>query len=118
MSVLRIIFMLGMLFAAAVTAGCNRTGDAEPSKKDERIVVGVTPWPGSASLYVAMEKGYLEDEGIKAVFRPYPSGHLGLDAVISGEANFATVGDTPFAMAAIKGKPVAVPPFAKSTGPS
>jgi ABC-type nitrate/sulfonate/bicarbonate transport system substrate-binding protein len=38
--------------------------------------------------------------------------------VISGEANFATVGDTPFAMAAIKGKPVAVPPFAKSTGPS
>lgn len=108
MNVFRISVMLGMLFAATVTAGCDRTADAATSKKDERIVVAVTPWPGSASLYVAMEKGYLEDEGIKAVFRSYPSGHLGLDAVVSGEADLATAGDTPFAMAAIKGKPIAV----------
>jgi NitT/TauT family transport system substrate-binding protein len=108
MNDLRTVLMVGMLAAAAVTIGSIQTGHAETSKTCEKMVLAVTPWPGSASLYVAREKGYLKNEGINAVFQSHASGHLGFESVISGEADLATVGDTPFVMAVIRGEPVAV----------
>lgn len=95
-------------FALAGATGCSREGNQDASKKREEIVVAVTPWPASAALYVAQEKGYLRDEGLDATFHSYISGHLGLDAVLSGKADFATAGDTPVARAVIQGKPVAI----------
>lgn len=96
---------------ALVLAGlpaCEQRGERGESKQVEKILVAVTPWPGSAALYVAQEKGYFKDEGIDATFHSYISGHLGLDAVLSGEADLATVGDTPMARGALAGKPVVI----------
>jgi NitT/TauT family transport system substrate-binding protein len=101
-----------LFFAAAVVvagpAGCSREGGEEASGKRGKIVMAVTPWPGSASLYVAQEEGYFKDKGLDVTFHSYLSGHQGLDAVLSGQADFATAGDTPIARAAIEGKPVMV----------
>jgi NitT/TauT family transport system substrate-binding protein len=59
-------------------------------------------------MYVAHEKGYFRDEGLDATLHSYIPGHLGLDAVLSGKVDIATVGDTPIARAVVDGKPVAV----------
>jgi NitT/TauT family transport system substrate-binding protein len=101
-----------LLFVAAVVvaapAGCSREGGEDASGKREKIILAVVPWPGSASLFVAHENGYFRDEGLDVTFHSYISGHLGLDAVLSGQADFATAGDTPVARAAIEAKPVMV----------
>ncbi|MFZ7112015.1 MAG: ABC transporter substrate-binding protein [Desulfatiglandales bacterium] len=92
----------------SVVSGCNREEKPAETRHVEEIALSVTPWPGSAALYVAQEKGFFKAEGIKATFHPYDSGHLGLEAVLSRKVDFATVGDTPIARAALEGKPIAV----------
>jgi NitT/TauT family transport system substrate-binding protein len=105
--VMTTLLIFGALSLAGM-AGCSREGDRDVSKEYEIINIAVTPWPASAALYVAQERGYFKEEGLEVVFHSYISGHLGLDAVLSGKADLATVGDTPIARAAIEGKPIAV----------
>jgi NitT/TauT family transport system substrate-binding protein len=85
--------------------GCSREQSAP---KHEKITIAVSPWPASTPLYIAHEKGYFRDQGLDATLHSYTSGHLGLDAMLSGKADIATAGDTPIARAAIDSKPVAV----------
>ena len=82
-------------------AGCTRTEDA---KDVDKLTLAVTPWPASAPLYIAHDKGYFEDEGLDVTFQSCVSGHLGLDAVLAGKADLATAGETPIALAAMEGK--------------
>jgi ABC-type nitrate/sulfonate/bicarbonate transport system substrate-binding protein len=86
-------------------AGCSRNEDA---KDVDKLTLAVTPWPASGALYVAQEKGYFRNEGLDVALHPYVSGHLGLDAVLTGKAELATAGETPIAMAAVEGKPLSV----------
>jgi len=105
-------FMIAMLivvgFALPFISGCSGENKQDASKKDEKVTITVTPWPGSAALYIAKEKGYFKDEGIEAILQSYRSGHLGLDAVLSKKADLAAVGDTPIARAAVHGHSMAV----------
>ncbi len=100
--------MMMAVFALAGPAGCSREDDRDTSKREESITVAVTPWPGSAAVYIAAEKGYFRDEGLDVDLHSYVSGHLGLAAVLSGKADLATVGDTPISRAIVEGQPVAV----------
>lgn len=95
------------IFAIGLFSGCDAR-DQEGSAERVRVVLSVTPWPGSAALYLAREKGYFAEEGVEVVLQPCASGHLGLDAVLSGRADLVTVGDTPLARAGVQGRPVAV----------
>jgi NitT/TauT family transport system substrate-binding protein len=104
---MKIMLLVSALFLTG-PAGCSGEGERHSPKDHVNTVIAVTPWPASAGLYVAQEKGYFKDEGLDVAFHSYISGHLGLDAAISGKAHFATVGDTPIARAVIEGKPVAV----------
>jgi len=100
--------LLVVALAVAGTCGCNKESRQDASKKEDKIIVAVTPWLASAALYVARDKGYFKDEGLDVSFDSYISGHLGLDAVLSGKADLATVGDTPVARSVVAGKPIAV----------
>lgn len=88
----------------AVVNGCG----VNPLKPAEKITIAVVPWPASASLYVAHEKGYFRAEGLDDTLDSYISGHLGVDAVLTGKADLAAAGDTPITQAAVSGKPLAV----------
>ncbi|MBI4776202.1 MAG: NrtA/SsuA/CpmA family ABC transporter substrate-binding protein [Deltaproteobacteria bacterium] len=101
-------FLVLLMIVVAGMAGCSPKEKQGGSQKQENIVVAVTPWPASAPIYVAQEKGYFKHEGLDVTLQTYLSGHLGLDAVLSGKADLATAGETPIARAAMHGKPLAV----------
>ena len=102
-----VLISLYLVFAALILlAGCDRGSGRSGGEK--KITVAVTPWPGSVPIYIAHEKGYFRDEGLDVALHPYESGHLGLAAVLSGDADIATAGETPVARAAVGGKPVLV----------
>jgi NitT/TauT family transport system substrate-binding protein len=103
-----VVTTLWLLAASFLLAACDRPqerGSATPGKK---LIVTVTPWPASAAVYVARQRGFFLDEGLDVRVEPYLSGHLGLAAVLSGKADLATVGETPIARAALDAKPLAV----------
>ncbi len=99
----RLLVVAAFLLTGVI--GCSREQGAP---KHEKVTIAVSSWPGSASLYVAYEKGYLREEGLNPTLHPYPSGHLALDALLSGKADIAAAGDTPIARAAVDGRPLAV----------
>lgn len=95
-----------LVIALAAVVILNRGSNATAPR--EKITIGVTPWPASAALYVAHEKGFFRDEGLDATPHLYVSGHLALDAALTGQADLAAAGDTPIARAAVNGKQPAV----------
>jgi ABC-type nitrate/sulfonate/bicarbonate transport system substrate-binding protein len=101
-----LLMILGLMLGDGV--GCSRPGEPDASGKNENITVAVTSWPASATLFVADEKGFFRDEGLEATLQANLSGHLGLDAVLSGRADLATAGETPVARAAMDGKPLVI----------
>lgn len=97
-----LVFLLTAIF------GCSRMEEERVSRHNEKITVAVTPWPASAPVYVAHEKGYFKDEGLDLTLQTHLSGHLGIDAVLSGKADLATAGETPIVRAVVDGRPLTV----------
>lgn len=100
--------LLLLLPASLQITACDRRPARTAEGEGRKITLAVTPWPGSAAVYIAQEKGYFREEGLEATLRSYPSGHQGLEAVLSGKADLATVGDTPIARAAVEGRQFSV----------
>jgi hypothetical protein len=63
---LKAMLLLGLLVVAAASVS-NCGGDPDPSNGYQKIIVAVTPWPGSASLYVA---------------RAIASEHIGVESLV------------------------------------
>jgi NitT/TauT family transport system substrate-binding protein len=53
-------------------------------------------------------KGYFKDEGLNVVLVSFPTGKLCLDALTGGNADFATVAETPIMHASFKALPVKI----------
>jgi NitT/TauT family transport system substrate-binding protein len=102
------VLALGIAFLFPLFAGCSRKVQPPAAEQARKITLAVTPWPASASLYVAHEKGYFRNEGLDATIETYTSGHLGLADMLAGKADFATAGETPMAQVVITGKPLAI----------
>ena len=105
----RVSCLLALLAAVcvAVVAGCDRKA-ARPAGEAKKIVIAAGTWPASAPIFVAQEKGFFAEEGLDATIQPVVSGHLGLQAVLEGKADLASVGETPIARDAVDRKPLAV----------
>ncbi len=104
---IRILLTL-VAFSLAVAAGCSREGGKNAPAQSERITVAISPWPGSSPIYIARDKGFFGGEGLAVTLQPVVSGHLALDAVLSGKADVGTASDTPIARAVVDGRPLAV----------
>jgi len=64
--------------------------------------------PVFALLYIAREKGYLADEGLEVSYQSFDSGKRALESVLRGEADIATVFETPIVLKALEGQKVRV----------
>lgn len=97
-----------MVLALALFAGCQSRSERDGSSAPKHVTIAVSPLLGSAAIYVAHEKGYFKDEGLDVGLQIHPSGQSSLQAVFSGEAEFAPVAETPIAYAAVERKPLEI----------
>ncbi len=105
-----VIGMLLLFFVLVFTglAAADSMAEEKPAPQEAELTVAVTPWPGSAAVYIAREKGFFKEEGLEVSFLSYSSGHLGLEAVLAGKADISTTGETPLARAALNGHSFAI----------
>jgi len=61
----RMVWFVMLAFAtASILVACNNTQTVTPEPTFRPLVVGSSPWPGFAGHYVALEKGYFQEEGV------------------------------------------------------
>ncbi len=79
-----------------------------PGLKTETLVIADASQPMFALLYIADAKGYLREEGLNVTYKSFTSGRDALNSAISGEADIATVFETPIVQQYAKGKKIGV----------
>lgn len=104
-------FALGLL--AALAPGCERsgpqaTGTLAAARSPQSFVLATTPYAGAAPVFVAIDTGLFEREGLAVTVQRHPSGKAALDAVLNGSADVATVAELPVALAVVQGHPVTI----------
>jgi ABC-type nitrate/sulfonate/bicarbonate transport systems, periplasmic components len=108
----RSVSIVAVAAAAALLAGCagGPAGtEAEPGG-EERVKITVATQPDffGVPLYFAVQKGFLEAEGLDAELQEFPTGVEGTEAVATGLADFTTVAGFPVASLAAKGAAVRI----------
>lgn len=59
----RVVAFVGLAIAtAAILVACN--GQSTSESGDRPLIVGSSPWPGFAGHYVALAKGFFQEEGV------------------------------------------------------
>lgn len=85
----RLAFMAGAASAALVLSSC---GAGDGSDGNTEITVASLPNAFLAPLYVGVEEGYFDEEGLDVDIVELESGQAGVSAVVSGTAQFADIG--------------------------
>lgn len=103
-------FILGLILIC-IGLGFNlNLSQAQPSKTSnlpEKIAIAhATPF-NSTPIYVAVEKGYFKPE-LNVSLHGFPAGRDAFNEVLKGTADLATVAETPFMYAVMKGAKVSI----------
>lgn len=69
----------------------------------ERITIAHGTTPSATLVLLAYAKGFFAAEGLNVDMRPLPSCTAALETLERGEADLATLGNTPFVLAVIRG---------------
>lgn len=78
------------------------------SPSPEPLVLAVTQTTFGAPLWVAQQGGVFAAGGLAVTLRPYATGKLAFEAMLRGEAQVATVTETPLVFASLAGTPFTV----------
>jgi len=98
---------LAVLMIAVCFFACDRTNQ-KVSGPPGKITIACGPTPYNALMDIAIAKGYLQQEGLEVTPHFFSTGRAALAEVISGKADFATVGDTPLMIAIMNGNKIAI----------
>ncbi len=74
----------------------------------EPLTIAVSNSLIGVPLWVADRQGFFAAEGLSVTLHRLPSGKLALEAMLRGEAQVATLAETPLVFAALAGKPLRV----------
>ena len=74
----------------------------------EPLVIAVADSVFGVPLWVADRQGFLAAEGLQATLHRYPTGKRAQEAMLRGEAEVATVAETPIMFAGLTGTPLRV----------
>jgi NitT/TauT family transport system substrate-binding protein len=89
--------------ALVAAAGCAR-----PPPAPEPLTIAAADLPHGSLLLLALANGELERAGLDARVDHHPFGKPALDALVAGRADVASCADTPAALAAVAGHPIAI----------
>ena len=92
---IRYILIISLIFGLIISsAACNKQekGNAAPK---ESVTIGVASIAMSSPIIIAQEKGYFEENGLKVIIKPYPSGKKAIEGMLAGENDIATTAELP-----------------------
>lgn len=99
--------ILGMAAMALGLTGCGvGEGSAIEVLPGDTIKVGIIPTSAAAPMYVAMEQGYFEDEGLKVEVQIAQNAAAVAPSVLNGQLQFGFAAASPFIGAVSKGLPL------------
>jgi NitT/TauT family transport system substrate-binding protein len=97
---------------AIAVAGCgdddDSAGGGGDSSEVTTITVGTLPIANAAPMYLGMEKGFFEDEGLKINPQIGEGGAALIPSLVSGDAQFAFVGVIPAITAVAQDVPIKI----------
>ncbi|MBI5583939.1 MAG: NrtA/SsuA/CpmA family ABC transporter substrate-binding protein [Deltaproteobacteria bacterium] len=95
------ICLIGLLLLTATIGpgACSRGGD--PGKV-EIVTIGVPPLEQNALLYIADQKKFFADHGLRIVIKDYDSGVKAVGALLKEEVDLAETAEFPFVQAAFQ----------------
>ena len=96
-----------VLAALLLAAGCGQRA-LESSGPPEPLTLAYAALPQATLVLVAFEKGFFAQEGLAVTPQAHPFGKPALGAVLSGEADLATVAETPVMLALLSGREICV----------
>jgi NitT/TauT family transport system substrate-binding protein len=95
------------LLSLAGANACERQPLPRPAAMTLEIAVNVS-YLGSGLLYLAEARGYFAAEDLKVNFLPRDSGRDAMQALLDGQADLATVANTPLMFAIARDQPIAI----------
>jgi NitT/TauT family transport system substrate-binding protein len=98
---------LALLLLWSAFCACTRA-DRNPVGLPETTTIACAILPETALVQVAQAQGFYGKEALVTTITSHHYGKLALNEMLAGKADFATVAETPFAFAALKGERVAV----------
>jgi putative hydroxymethylpyrimidine transport system substrate-binding protein len=102
--------IIAVLLAAAIplAAGCGATGGSSDSRPDQDadLLLDFAPNAIHAGIYLALQRGYDEAEGVNLDVEPPGQSTDGIKALLSGQKDMALVDIHDLAIAQSKGKDV------------
>jgi NitT/TauT family transport system substrate-binding protein len=94
-----------------VVVGCGDDDSAQAPSDDggvTRVTVGTLPIANAAPMYLGMEKGFFEEEGLELQPQMAQSGNELITALVAGESQFAFLGYVPVIVGRSRNLPVKV----------
>lgn len=103
----RTIWMVGgtLVMVLGLSAWIYLQNFQDPPKK---LTIAEASQPVFALVYIAEHEGYFADEGLDVNYKSFTSGRDALNSVIAGEADLATVFETPVVLRAAEGQALSI----------
>jgi sulfonate transport system substrate-binding protein len=105
--ILRIALAVLVLATGACVFACTRT-DNKSTGPSEKITIAYSATTDAVLAEVAQSRGYYREEGLEATARFHPYGKPALEDLLAGNADFATVAETPIMFAIMNGEKISV----------
>jgi putative hydroxymethylpyrimidine transport system substrate-binding protein len=104
----RFVMTVSLLAALALLAGCAGSGGSSDSRPDQdaKLLLDFAPNAVHAGIYLALERGYDDAEGVHLDVEPPGQSTDGIKALLSGQEDLAIVDIHDLAIAQSKGKDV------------
>ncbi len=108
------IAIAGLAAAMIVLSGCTGEGGAgagSSAQSDDQVTeltVGITPIANAANLYIAIDQGYFDDEGLVVTPSVIQTAATAIPSLLNDELQLALMTSVPVITAASKGLPVVV----------
>lgn len=95
------------LFATSFIYQGNTTGEIV-SRQMHEVDLAINTFFNSALVFIAEDRGFFAEEGIKVNYYKFPTGKHAQDAVLGGGADIATTADIPIALAGLSGQEISM----------
>jgi len=105
--IVRLVMILSFAAITACLPACTPRGE-KSAGPPEKVTIAISATTESVLAEVAQMQGFFKQEGLEVLIRKHPYGRPCLEDMLAGNADFATVAETPVMFAVMKGEKISV----------